>query len=157
MPFPTGWPPRPSSGSRSIRFFQSGTTTAVFDDNAFLFSQDPGANTYLPTPFVAPGGEDTIVAVGTLQVGGSPMGGGQNAHDVNTSAPPAQQAVPEAMIWSNTIRVINDGANDLEISFDGTLVQGVVQGGETLTYFTRYEAGIAVRGAMATTFRIEAW
>lgn len=35
--FPVGWPPRPSSGVRSLRFFVSGTATANYFDNAFLF------------------------------------------------------------------------------------------------------------------------
>lgn len=38
MPFPLGWPPRPASGQRSIRFAANGTSTANFFDSAFLFA-----------------------------------------------------------------------------------------------------------------------
>lgn len=39
MAFPAGWPPRTASGQKSLRFYLTGTCTANFDDNAFLFSQ----------------------------------------------------------------------------------------------------------------------
>jgi hypothetical protein len=39
MPFPAeGWPPRPPTGRRIIRFFAEGIATANFYDNAFLFN-----------------------------------------------------------------------------------------------------------------------
>ncbi len=38
MVFPLGWPPRPATQRRSIRFFATGTGTANFSDNAFLFN-----------------------------------------------------------------------------------------------------------------------
>lgn len=50
MALPVGWPPRPASSLRSIRFFTSGTTTGAFSDNAFLFKDGAGANTLVPTP-----------------------------------------------------------------------------------------------------------
>jgi len=37
MPFPAGWPPRPASSRRSLRFYATGTASANFEDNAFLF------------------------------------------------------------------------------------------------------------------------
>lgn len=157
MAFPTGWPPRPASGRRSIRVYISGTTTAAFSDNAYLFSQVTGANTFVPTPYVAPGSTATV-AVGDLTGGGSPMGGGQNAHDVNTSAAASDQAVPTPMIWCNSMIITNDGLNTLEISFDGTNVHGKILPGETVEFRDRMEAGIALRHAGgATTFRVFAW
>ncbi len=36
--FPIGWPPRPASSVRSVRFFISGTATANFSENAYLFT-----------------------------------------------------------------------------------------------------------------------
>lgn len=41
MPFPLGWPPRLPSGLRTFRFFESGTSTANYGDNAFLFAEAP--------------------------------------------------------------------------------------------------------------------
>jgi hypothetical protein len=157
MALPEGWPPRPAEGRRSVRFYTSGNATANFSDNALLFSDQTTANTYKPLPYVAPG-SSTAVAVGDLTVGGTPSGGGQDVHDVNPSVAAAYQGVPHPMIWCGSLRIFNDGANDLEFSFDGTTVQGVVKSGDkSLYYFNRYEAGIAVRSAAGTTFRIEAW
>jgi hypothetical protein len=160
MAFPKGWPPSPASGLRSIRFYISGTTTGDFADNAFLFSQGTAANTFKPTPFVPPGGEKVLAKVGTLtDGGGSPMGGGMDAHDANIAAVPSEQAVPETMIWAHTLRISNDGAADIQFSFDGTTVHGVVKADEKIIYPHRYEAGVAVRNqaAGAIAFRIEAW
>lgn len=147
MAFPTGWPPRLSSGVRSIRFFVTAAATANFDDRAYLFADDVGANPYLPTPVVSPG-SSVSAAVGTTAAGGSPMGGGEN-----------DSQSTKKMIWAGTIRIKNDGAGDLEYSFDGTNVHGIVKEDEELIYRNRYEAGISVRGVAAATpsFRIEAW
>lgn len=74
--------------------------------------------------------------------------------------------VPEGVIvgmrYANSIRVVNvasDSTHEIEISFDGTNVHGVLKGGDDVTYLARYEAGIAVRtkGANHCAFRIEAW
>lgn len=160
MPFPTsGWPPRPASGVRSIRFFVSGTATANWSDNAYLFIDDAGANTYEPMPYVAPG-STTPVQVGTRTSPGTPMGGGSDPRDV---LPGDTLGHVKAQIWANNIRICNDGGADLEFSFAvtddmgaGALpVQGVLKPNEQVSYRNRYEAGIALRGAGA--FRVEAW
>lgn len=144
MAFPVGWPPRVASSYRSIRFFLAGTGTANFSDNAYLFSDQAAANTYVPLPYVAPG-QNTPV-----QLGPPPLGGGMNANDSDPTAS------PQTMIWSNSIRIMNDGATDLEFSFDGTNVHGVVKPAEVMLYPYRHEAGISIRGA-GVDFRIEAW
>lgn len=158
MVLPAGWPPRPASGRRSIRFYKSGTATADFADSAYLFSDVANANTFAPTPYVKPG-STAPVAVGDLTKGGSPMGGGVDVHDVDpTTSDTTKQPAPHNMIWAFGIKVINDGPGDLEISFDGTNVHGVVLAVEKYTlYWHRHEAGIAVRGAGGAAFRIEAW
>lgn len=43
MAFPTGWPPPIASGMYSLRFAETGTTTANFSDNAFLFVLPDGS------------------------------------------------------------------------------------------------------------------
>lgn len=58
MPFPEGWPPRAPSQLRNIRFFVQGTATANYEDNAFLFVDDPGANPNTPVPYTAWDGSD---------------------------------------------------------------------------------------------------
>lgn len=138
MPFPPeGWPPRLPTGKRSIRFYVTGTATANFADNAWLFSQQTGANTYTPLPVVKPGSIDPVSVP-------NPSGTGRQADD------------PIAAIWSQTIRICNDGGGVLEYSFDGTNIHGKVLANEAFTYRNRFEAGISVRGASAV-FRIEAW
>ena len=155
MALPAGWPPRPSEGRRSIRFYASGSATADFADNAYLFIDATSANTYVPLPYVAPG-SNTTINLGSLLVGGTPSGTGQDIHDANLLAPLGQQAVPHPMIWSSSIIVHNDSAADLYISFDGTNVHGVVTVVQKYCfYWNRYESGIAVRGT--GLFRIEAW
>lgn len=159
MPFPTGWPPRPSSSVRSIRFFVSGTATANWSDNAYLFIDDPAANTFQPTPVVPAGssGPGVTAKVGDTAIPGSPMGAGAS------TVPPGEPAPVKAQIWSNTIRICNDGGADLEFSFAVTSdmgpgaspVQGVLKPNETVVYRNRFEAGIALRGSSA--FRVEAW
>jgi hypothetical protein len=142
MPLPSGWPPRAPSGRRSVRVYIAGNTTANFADNAYLFSDVAGANTYTPMPYVAPGGERT-----TVNLGNNPLGGGRT-----------DPAAPKTMIWCNTMKIINDGLQNLEFSFDGTLVHGVILPGETLEFRERMEAGISVRGpGGATAWRVFAW
>lgn len=148
MAFPVGWPPRPASGVRSIRFFVSGTTAARWSDNAYLFIDDVGANTFTPMPYVKPGDNTAIVAVGDRNTPGSPMGTGANPNDVPPGDPLGQQ---KALIWANSVRVFNDGAADLEVSFGASSdvgagpTQGIVKPGKNLLYRVRYEAGIALR------------
>jgi hypothetical protein len=65
---------------------------------------------------------------------------------------------PLPLIWSTSILIDNTGAHDLEFSFDGTNVHGIVLAGASKTYLDRCEAGIAVRGVGgSTTYVIEAW
>ena len=262
MPFPAnGWPPRPATAARTFRFFESGTGTANFSDNAFLFGSGnqayatlgegevnrlvfvsvdaagPAGNGYsievvrpttghpvalsavfspagsqhivvtlatlasgalndaantallvaaainglggvssfangtgataltkaeppknffgagtlvVPTTSIAPGEASTIAVVGGRGVGGSPMGTRKEG-----IGPRDPYGPPEPLVWASTILVNNDGAADLEVSFDGINVHGLVLPSEERVYRARREGGIAVRGA--TDFRIEAW
>jgi hypothetical protein len=166
MAFPEAWPPRPATATRSIRAFKKGTADATFADNAYMFRDLPGANTYKPTPVMAPG-DTTAVHFGDYNSGGAPMGGRQVPEDaavgLNMTPPDGGEAPPHAMLWANTIRVFNDGAagdGSIEISFDGINVHGELKEGEVFTYRHRHEAGIALRRVLAgktPAFRIEAW
>lgn len=153
MAFPSSWPPRVPSGTRSIRFYLTGTTTVNFSDNAYIFADQTAANTYSPLPYVKPGSRDAVTVPLT------PVGSGRNANDANPD--PAAGAVappPAKMIWARALRISNTGASDLEISFDGVNVHGYIKANTEVQYIDRFEAGIAVRGAGGTgTFRIEAW
>jgi hypothetical protein len=141
MPFPEGWPPRTGSGRKSIRFYQTGTATADFADNGYLFVDGTGANTYIPLPVVPPGSSAAV------DVSAPPIGTGEN--DVGA---------PKAMIFANTISIHNTGGtNALEFSFDGTDVHGTVPANTHRIYRNRLEAGIAIRSASGTTFVVEAW
>ena len=159
MTLPAGWPPRPASGTRSIRFYQKiATTTGNFSDNAYLFAAGTGANPYTPLPYVAPG------STAPVSIGTPPIGSGRDAHDsgADPALGTAEPASPVAMIWSRCIIIVNNfsGATDLELSFDGTNVHGYVKAGEVREYFDRIEAGIAVRfpgGGGAGAVAIEAW
>ena len=66
---------------------------------------------------------------------------------------PKKPSEPE-QAWSNSIRV-RATSGDLNISFDGSTDHGFIPAGEAITYWSRYEGGIAVKGA--GTFHIEAW
>lgn len=138
MALPASWPPRPPSGRRSIRFYKTGAGTAAFSDNAWIFA-DPAnnANPYTPLPVIQPGSNTTV------SLGPSPQGTGQNNSD------------PPPMIWANAIRITAVGGN-VEFSFNGTDVHGIVLAGTNAIYRERAEAGISVRGAGAT-FYVEAW
>ncbi len=248
-PFPEGWPPRPASGRRSIRFYQAATTaTADFADSAYLFVDGITANTFKPTTVLTAGDEKKPTPIGVSDpiwdAGDSPLGTGRNPGDAYPFTPnlflrqkggataftlsgttitldanpdpsprlwdrdlvgkeivirdattagndgtfrisavlsPRQltyenalgatesfaaathyrirtvsEAVPKAMIWAGTIRIINTGGGDLEISFDGVNVHGLVPSGEIFTYRNRFEAGVAVR-ENGVSFVIEAW
>ena len=161
MPFPAGWPPRPASARRSLRFFVEGTATANFDANGYLFINDTGANTVNPLPYVKPG-STAPVHLGTLTAGGSPQGSGQNVNDAapfeHQDPTNTQVAVPKAQAWAHSILVRNTGgSNPLEISFDGTNIHGRIPANTTVIYRTRHEAGIALRSSAGTTFEVEAW
>lgn len=132
MPFPASWPPRPASGRPSIRFYATGTATADFADNAFMFIDGAGANPFTPLPEVT--GGSTVV----------PRNAGTGVSSDGTLA----------QLWAQTIRVVSSG--DVEISFDGTNVHGkILTAGGDVIYRNRFESGIAIRGA--GTFTIEAW
>jgi len=159
MPFPPGWPPRPSPVRPSLRFYVSDTATVAFTDKAYLFFDQAGAFPYKPTPWVRPGSTDPV-HVGDTTVSGSPMGGRQIAEDAappsHQNPPATQQASPHPNAWCFQLLVRNHGGGDLEISFDGTTVQGLVPTGETRIY-ERHESGVAVRSPAGVVFSIEAW
>jgi len=151
MPFPTGWPPRPASGRRSVRVFITGTTASNYHENAYLFSQLTGAVTIDPTIFVETG-ERGQTALSSFEKGATPLGGGRNPHDAvqtfqNISPPLGDQAPPIPMAWIQTLKIRNQGGagEDLDFTFDGVNQQGFVGGGEISFYRNRFEAGIAVR------------
>ena len=152
MALPTSWPPRPASGRRSIRFYAAGTSSANFSDNAYLFFDGAGANTFVPTPKIGWGDISTVVAVGSIPdrsvgggKGGSPQGTGGNEP-------------PYPSIWSSSIKITNTGNNDIAFSFDGVNIHGVVKTGEIAVFWNRIEAGIAIQQITgSSTFRIEAW
>lgn len=143
MTVPTSWPPRPASGRRSIRFYKTGSLTANFADNCWIFGDAANnANPYTPLPEVVSGisGSPTVVPP-------TPWGGGTN-----------DPGSPVSMIWSGAIRVTVTGG-DLEFSFDSAnppvIVHGKVLSGSSVVYLDRFESGMAVRGT--GTFYVEAW
>ena len=145
MALPLGWPPRPATNHRSIRFYTGGTATADFADNAYLFYDYPSANTYTPSPIVPPGSL-TPVSFGDGTQGGTPAIGPDNGDPLN-----------KPMIWANTMMIFNDGGADLEVSFDGVNVHDKVTTGDKVhACRNRHEAGIAVRG-LGAKFRVVAW
>ena len=159
MPFPAGWPPRKPSNVRTLRFRQTGTTSANWDDNAYLFAAggnaDAGtANPFTATPYIRPGDTTTVVNVTT------PMGGGRQAAD---AFPLSSTGTSVPMVWSTTIYIRNTGASPLEFSFSAddngdNEIHGVVPANTTREFRDRIEAGIALRTpGGTTTFEVEAW
>lgn len=151
MAFPVGWPPRPSPGYRSLRFFVEGTATLDFEDNAFLFIDGVGANPYAPLPVVRPGDDLSRFPqpAATVIPNSGPFGGGEN-----------DPGSVKAMIWSFQLQIRMKAGARLEFSFDGVNVHGVILAGDASTPlpFQRSEAGIAIRGgAGGETFVVEAW
>lgn len=145
MPFPTGWPPRVASGTRSIRFYKAATATANYSDRAYLFADEPGANPYVPLPAVFPGDDVSNPAYdGPHDIGANPAGTGQRGDD------------PHPMIWSSEIKIINKGATPIFFSFDGVNDHGEVSAGTELHMSGVYEAGIAFRGS-GNDFVVFAW
>lgn len=70
---------------------------------------------------------------------------------------PFSQPDSDDQAWSNSIRIINDDDTaELEISFDGSNIHGIVKPNSEVIYRDRYEGGISVRGDGAE-FTIEAW
>jgi hypothetical protein len=84
--------------------------------------------------------------------------GTRSARFADVPQNPAGTVTETGYLWCSTIRLVNDeaplGAN-LEYSFDGTNVHGLLKPEEEFVYRGRAEAGIAVRGSAA--FRCEAW
>lgn len=154
MAFPTGWPGRAPSGHRSIRFYQAGTSTANFSDNAFLFINGTGANPYAPLPELLPGGERTNIVV-------PPTPFGTGVSKLNANPDPAAGptlAPPIPLIWCRALLIKAAAGGAVEFSFDGVNVHGSVTASTERLYFDRFEAGIAVRGAGGSPlFVIEAW
>lgn len=143
MAFPTSWPPRVSSGVRSIRFYATDTATAAFSGKAYMFAEQASANPYTSLPVIAPGSNTSVVVP---NISGSGLA---------TPVPVTGAEGPVAQIWSGNLKISVTVA-DLEFSFDGTSVHGLVKAGETVIYRQRYESGIAVRG-LGAVFQIEAW
>jgi len=142
MPFPTSWPPRASSGIKSLRFYVTSTATGLFSDKGYMFAEQTTANPHVPLPVVVPGSNAPVVVPNEAGTGlATPTSTGAEG--------------PVAQIWAGNIRITATTA-DLEFSFDGVTVQGLVKAGESVLYRQRFESGIAVRG-IGSVFRIEAW
>ncbi len=158
MAFPNGWPPRFPTNIRSIRVYITGTATAAFDANAYLFyNANAGSNTFTPTPYVPPGQESAAPGWAPTNVPVPPLGTGQNPADANPDPvlnPPVPPP-PVPAIWSKSIKITNSSANILYFSFDGVNVHGQVAANSVFWYWDRYEAGIALMGNGA--FVVEAW
>ena len=143
MAVPTTWPPRPASGRRSIRFYKTGTLTANFADNCWIFGDAANnANPYTPLPQVVSGTTGAATVVPPSPWGTEPS-----------------DAVSPPMIWSGSLRITVVGG-DLEFSFDTAnppaIVHGKVLSADRVAYYRdRFEAGMAVRGT--GTFYVEAW
>lgn len=161
MVFPANWPPALPSGRRVLRFYQAGTLTVNFSDNAWLFID---GKAFLPLPVVPPG------SVAPVHVGrpadpsasppeglmpSAPSGGGVASPNVDGSAG------PPPMAWCAGIQIQIEAGAYLEYTFDGVTVHGRITGGVTEfvrnEYRDRYEAGIAVRGTNLAAFILEAW
>ena len=168
MALSEGFPPPRCVGVRSLRVFKEGVVGSGSDfdtiagTNSFLFYDlDPD---YLD-PKIPPGATGTQVTFGSYLKPGPPSGGGANP-TTHRGAPQGIPNVAPKVAWhSYSISVTNaesgGGGKDLEISFDGVNVHGVVVAGETRTYDVRREAGIALRplgnGAFTVAYRVEAW
>ena len=79
------------------------------------------------------------------------------------SANPKDPAEPEQG-WVHSIRIraidlIPASGAELEVSFDGATVHGIVPANDARVFEFRHEGGIAVRnaGVAVATFHIEAW
>jgi hypothetical protein len=150
MAFPVGWPPKPTDTIRSFRFYQSGTTTANFSDNAWLFGDAATVNQ--PLPYVAPGSLAPVVVPQS-------WGGGQNPNDAANGV-----AVPKRTLVGRFFRIYNDAAAGsgaiIEFSFDGTTVHGTVYENSVNEYEDRAESGLCIRtkfGTANSPFRVEGW
>lgn len=160
MAFPAGWPPRPATGVRSIRFFATGNTSNNFSDAAFLFGDTSPKSQVDPVPVATP--RDSA-AFGSDQRPSSPAGF-SNTSAKGTSTPQTK-VVPYR--HASNIWIFNDGVKDLTFTFDeatdigaGAGIHGVVKAGKDMLFRDRYEAGIALKSAVdnnATAYRVFAW
>ena len=157
MPVPDGWPGTAPSGVRSVRFFEEGTATANFEDNAFLIGDTTAESQTQPTP-LPPAGADAgtgepPTVIGDTELPAGPTGG--------ANPTPTPRVVSSRA--AKTFLVFNDGANPLEVSFDGADPPTVVHDRIETTdpqprvYRDRYEQAISVRAAGGADFRIVAW
>lgn len=150
MALPLGWPPKPNGSLQSLRVFIAGTATGDWTANAYLFAQVTGGNPTPLSPRIEPGDEGVVVTGIVGQMGGQ-------------SGAASTQAVPQTSRHAQHIRVKNDGANPLHVSFDASAaavgnVAAILLTGEERVWNFRYEAGIALRGPSGdTAFRVEAW
>lgn len=165
MAFPSeGWPPQQPSSRRSLRLFiqDVAPVSGLYADSAFLFFDQTGANPYVPAPLVAPGDIAAQVYHGSYQAGGSPSGTRRDPAVLRGAfaAGVIENRPPPPVIFTQTIRIFNDGGIDLEFSFDGISTHGIIKPLDPpLTYRHRYESGIAFRCAVGSTcsFRLEGW
>jgi hypothetical protein len=68
------------------------------------------------------------------------------------------ESPPKAAIWSSTIRITNEGSDDMYVTFNGTDDHGKIPANSAVIYRSRAEAGMAVRSDSGTpAFFIEAW
>ena len=172
MAFPPGWEtdkgfaPVPGIG-QNLRFFRAASTGAGgFGDAAYSFADTETPQK--PTPYITPG-STAPVAFGDRSFRGGVLGGGNDPRDAATFYPfdattvgnPVTNKQPVAvnLRYAISIQVRNKGAADIELSFDGTTVHGIVPAGTTRLYDKRREAGISLRGvALAVVaFEVEAW
>lgn len=100
MAFPAGWPPRTASGQKSLRVYLTGTATADFDANAFLFSRVdiPIADMVFANASAAIGNPDTFTfttgapddtvtrATGSFVTDGFKIGGWMTVESATTPA-----------------------------------------------------------------------
>lgn len=161
-----GWPPPSPSNIRSHRIFLQGNVSGLYDDNWYLFADVAGAHTLLPQPPVKPGGDFNATPTVFGQFGdddtvptipSSPSGPTLQPDPAITAylsmgtGPADQQLAPKFALFTGSLRIFNDGTagadSDLEFSFDGANLHGVVKAGESLYYEHRYEAGITLRHA----------
>lgn len=143
-------------------FVLSGSTITYTDPNRLIpFDRDLIGKNIRITDATSGGNDGTFVITNALSAkeitwensgGASEAGSADGVYRIRR----INDAVPKEMLWASNIRIINAGGGDLELSFNGIDVQGLVPSGEIFHYYGRYEAGIAVRG-VGVTFVIEAW
>lgn len=171
MPFPEYWNidptkgvlgPRVPSGVHSIRAWVDAITNAsgLFEDGAYVWSALPGASTTKPydVNLFVPTDPITKPPFGDLLNGGVLTGGGYAYNPKQSNLPyPPPPPQPTPMLFCSSMWISNDGAEKLEISWDGVNVQWTLLPGKEFLWRNKYVAGVAVRSAAPTAFRIGAW